>query len=277
MRIAGLCGLFLVAFGTAASAADMPVLRGSQGMTFGEPVYFRWQGTYVGGHASYSSGTSDFSEGTGDLIAYMLNGTTIESEARVSKWTTLPRAGLSSAGWGGFVGYNAQWDDAVLGIELNYTRFNLYNSASDAVGRSFQTSDDYFYNIGVASTASVKMTDLASLRLRGGWAASWFMPYGFVGVAVGRADVTRSATVELTATDVSGSSPTRPNLAYGPVTKTDDRSGAYGFGFSAGLGIDVALMANLFFRAEYEYVRFGDFNNLTINVSTARGGLGLKF
>lgn len=277
MRIAGLCGLVLVALGTPALAADMPFLRGSQGLMPSEPVYFRWQGVYVGGQASYSSGTADFSEGTGDLIAYMLSGTTIESEARVSSWTTLPRTGLSSAGWGGFVGYNAQWDDAVLGIELNYTRLNMYNSASDAVGRSFQTSDDYFYSIGVGSGASFKMTDLGSLRLRGGWAASWFMPYGFVGVAVGRADVMRSATVQLTAIDVSGSTPTRPDLAYGPATRTDNRSDVYAFGYSAGVGIDVALMANLFFRAEYEYVRFGDFNNVTVSINSVRGGLGFKF
>ena len=33
--------------------------------------------------------------------------------------------------------------------------------------------------------------------MRGGWAAGSFMPYGFVGLAIARADVSRSATISL--------------------------------------------------------------------------------
>ncbi|MDC7789901.1 outer membrane beta-barrel protein [Rhodoplanes sp. TEM] len=281
MRIAGLCGLFLVGLASLgpAHAADMPFLRGSQGLMPSEPVYFRWQGVYVGGQASYSSGKSDFSQGTGDLVSYMLRNTIEEAEMGVSSWTTLPsNNGMTGTGWGGFIGYNAQWDDAVLGLEFNYTRVGLKATAADSMGRYNLLSDSVYHLVDLTSTAGVDLTDIATLRLRGGWAASWFMPYAFIGVAAGRADVTRSATV---AGYTSTVSPTDSGFtgwtpAYAE-TRSDNRSGAWGFGYSAGAGIDVALMANVFLRAEYEYVYFGDFQGMKVTVNTVRGGLGFKF
>jgi outer membrane immunogenic protein len=274
MRIAGLCGLGLVALSTTAFAADMPSLRGTQAFAPSEPVYFRWQGVYVGGHASYSSGSADFSQGTGDLVAYIMRNTIEEQQMSVSSWTTLPsHNGTSGGGWGGFIGYNAQWDDAVLGVELNYTRVNMQANASDSMSRYMLLTDNFYHSVSVSTNEGVRLTDLGTARLRGGWAASWFMPYGFVGVAVGRADVTRSATVSERVSDSTW------NQLYvvAPITKSDNRSGAFGFGYTAGLGIDIALMSNVFMRAEYEYVGFQDFQSMKVNVNTVRAGLGAKF
>jgi opacity protein-like surface antigen len=47
------------------------------------------------------------------------------------------------------------------------------------------------------------------------------------------------------------------------------------YGYSAGVGVDVMLMASLFLRAEYEYQRVTSKIDSTIN--TARVGLGYKF
>jgi outer membrane immunogenic protein len=47
------------------------------------------------------------------------------------------------------------------------------------------------------------------------------------------------------------------------------------YGYTAGLGIDVNLIGGLFMRAEWEYVRFTDQVDTSIN--TARIGLGYKF
>ncbi|EJW11972.1 hypothetical protein A33M_2622 [Rhodovulum sp. PH10] len=277
-RFAGLCGLcgLVVALATPAFGADMPFLRGSRGFLPSTPHYFDWGGVYVGGQGGYSSGSADFSQGTGDLVSYILRNTTIENEAQVSSWTTLPtKNGMTSTSWGGFVGFNAQFDDAVIGIEANYSRVDMQAVASDSLERSYQTSDQYFYNVALGSTAGVKLSDIGTLRARGGWAASWYMPYAFGGLAVARADVERSATVELQAVDLSGTG--RPNLGLGPVTRIDNRSDVYAFGWTVGAGIDVALMANLFLRAEYEYVRFGDIEGTEVSINSVRGGLGLKF
>lgn len=279
MRSVGLCAVALVALSVPAVAADMPILRGSQDVFPSEPVYFRWQGVYVGGHASYTSGSVDLSQGTGDLVAYLLRNTREEAEMGVSSWTTLPsRNGMTGTGWGGFIGYNAQWDDAVLGVELTYTRVNLKGTASDSMARYNLLSDNLYHRVDVTSTAGIDLTDIATFRVRGGWAASWFMPYAFVGVAAGRGDTIRSATVGGATSPVS---PTDPGFARWTLnyadTRSDNRFGIWGFGYSAGAGIDVALMANVFLRAEYEYTYFGDFQGMKVSLNSVRGGLGVKF
>jgi opacity protein-like surface antigen len=47
------------------------------------------------------------------------------------------------------------------------------------------------------------------------------------------------------------------------------------YGYTAGLGIDINLMAGLFVRAEWEYVRFTQ--QVDANINTMRLGLGYKF
>jgi opacity protein-like surface antigen len=47
------------------------------------------------------------------------------------------------------------------------------------------------------------------------------------------------------------------------------------YGYTAGLGVDVNLISNLFLRAEWEYVRFT--TQVDTNVNTVRAGLGYKF
>lgn len=274
MRVAGLCGLGLLALTTSSFAADLPILRGSMPPPLGYPAYSRWDGVYIGGHGGYSSSGANFTTGTGDLVGYILRNTTIENEAHVSQWTTLSNGSTSGASFGGFIGYNGQWDDAVVGIELNYSSADLLMSTSDALARSYQTADGYFYNIYVDGSASVRMTDFGSLRLRGGWAAYSVMPYAFVGLAVARADVKRSATVDLTAIDLSGNG--RPTLGLNE-TRSDNRQGVFAYGFSAGGGIDYAVLPNFFLRAEYEYLGFSDVADVKVNVNTVRAGAGLKF
>ena len=47
------------------------------------------------------------------------------------------------------------------------------------------------------------------------------------------------------------------------------------YGYTAGLGIDVNLVAGLFMRAEWEYVRFTA--AIDTQVNTERAGLAYKF
>ncbi len=274
MRFSILC-VALIGLAGPSLAADLPVLRGTSDF-IPAPTHQRWGGVYVGGQASYSSAGADFSKGTSDLVGYILRNTTLENEAHVSRWTTLSKDGTTGTGFGGFVGYNSQWDDAVIGVELNYTHTDLKLGASDSLGRSYQTSDGYFYDVDVSGEAAIRLTDLATLRLRAGWAAGAFMPYGFVAAAAGRADLVRSATVALTAVDLSGVVPPRPDLALGPITQNDNRTGAFAFGYGAGGGVEMALMSSLFLRTEYEYVRLG-FSGVNLNVNTVRAAVGAKF
>src|SRR5262249_646543 len=68
-----------------------------------------------------------------------------------------------------------------------------------------------------------------------------------------------------------------PSPTFGPVTESDERKGAFAFGGAAGLGVDIALLPNLFWRAEWEWVQFAPLKGDHIHISTVRTALGLKF
>ena len=126
---AGLAALALILMAPAgAVAADMPeFLRGSF-----TPSSTRWDGFYFGGQAGKTFGSADFGNADNSLVSYMLANTELQSI--VSNFTTLPKGSTGSPSYGGFVGYNWQWDDVVLGGELNYNHMSIGIGAHDTLG-----------------------------------------------------------------------------------------------------------------------------------------------
>lgn len=246
---------------------DIPVLRGSSGPEIGPPAYHRWSGFYFGGQAGYSAASLDFGNSTSDLIAFILRDTALENQAQVSQWTVLPGTATSATGFGGFVGYNAQWEDVVLGLELNYDRSDLRASASDTIVRSVTVSTGV-NDVQLTSQASFRLQDYVTARVRGGWNAGWFMPYAFGAVAVARVDVASSATVNVLE-QASG--------ATLDETRSETADGAFAYGWAAGLGLDFALMSNIFLRAEWEYLKLTYSGGYDASINTIRAGVGLKF
>jgi outer membrane immunogenic protein len=262
------------------------------------PTYTRWSGFYAGGQISGSIAGMDFGTSARSLVSFATRNSVLESH--VTSWTTLPKGDTSATGFGGFVGYNFQWDDVTLGVEANYTRSTLTKSASDSLSRRFidnthaPAGHEYTYDATVSATSAVTLTDFGTFRARGGWAAGSFMPYGFAGLAVARANVTRSATVTASRTDNFNIITTQFDPITGvpitistpqsittdlilPPTQNDGQTGAYAFGYTLGGGMDVLLMTNLFLRGEYEYVQFPNIKGTKINLNTVRLGGGLKF
>ena len=141
----------------------------------------------------------------------------------------------------------------------------------------------YYYTVSVNAAAAARITDLATFRLRGGWDAGRFLPYAFAAFAVGRADLSRSATLHITAVDATDVLPNGtaltplPPLDIGPDTSGASQNGLFTYGAGAGLGMDVALLPNLFLRGEWEYVQLAPLKGTHIQISTVRSGLGLKF
>lgn len=268
-----ICGLAIVGTALEARAADLgdSFLRGSS-TVMSAPGGTRWDGFYVGGQVGAAVSGTDFGNATQSLVAFLLRNTSIENEMKVSSWTTLSKSDTTGSSYGAFAGYNMQWDVAVIGVEANYNRSNLMMSASDSMRRIFPTSDGYNNDVQVIATSNIHITDYGTLRARGGWAAGNFMPYGFIGLAVGRADVASTAHVIASGTSMTGAPPYNFDQ-----TSTAGRNGDFAYGFAAGLGVDFCLIANLFVRAEYEYVQFGAFNDLKTHIHTARVGGGLKF
>src|SRR5665213_63386 len=161
---------------------DGSVLRGSEPAYGGEPTappprfvpapptYRRWGGLYFGGHIGLADSSTDFGQGTESQIAYLLRNDIVGPH--VAGWTTLSKEDGTKQMYGGFVGYNAQWEgDFILGAELNYSRFlsgGLYSSSIDSMTRQF--NDDavapaqhhYFYTATVTSSASARIVDYAT-------------------------------------------------------------------------------------------------------------------
>lgn len=275
----GLLGMMIQ--GAAAADLGSYVLRGSD-----TPTY-RWSGVYVGGQIGYSSAGFDFSGGgLGPLISTILRDTRINQDVDVSGLTVLGKTDRNGVGFGGFVGYNLQWSDAVLGAELNYSRMNLTGASSDSLARRLpdtNVSSNYGYNTYVSGQSSIHLTDLATLRARAGWAAGPFMPYGFVGAAVGRADTATTATVAFCGYDSTDLTvPQDPegcatNGTVGGGTASQSKNGEFIWGGAAGLGLDVSLFPNVFIRGEWEYLLFAPIHNVNLSINTFRTGVGVLF
>ncbi len=264
--------------------SDLPILRG--GLTEGlSKSSVNWQGAYVGGQFGYSSGTMDFGKATKSLSEFAFRNTNLEQFADT---TLLGKSQPNGTSFGGFVGWNSQWDDVVLGIEANYNRLSGFTGQSQASYGPVDTGtacgaasavDVCTQVLSLNGQASAKVTDVLTLRGRAGWAIDNFMPYMFGGVALGRADIFRSVIPDVVAKHVSsdGSVPTyRTQLTqFQPVS--DGGDGNFIYGYTAGIGLEAMLFGNIFARAEYEYVQFTNVKDINIHLNTVRAGVGYKF
>jgi opacity protein-like surface antigen len=268
---AAVCGAAMTG-AHAADLADLPILRGPVGLSSSRT---NWAGVYFGGQVTRGVADMDFTNSGQDLLAKLLNNVDLEQQFNISKWPLLGKSHASGTGYGGFAGYNFQWTDAVIGIEMNYTHGNLFGSNSGEQARSFFFPTDYFSVADASSSASMKITDYGSLRVRGGWAYGSVLPYAFAGVALGQADINRTASV--TTQYIYIGSPTTPKPNIGPNTDvlSDNANGHFIYGWAGGLGMDWMIYQCLFLRAEWEFLRFASTVDTTVN--TLRVGIGYKF
>jgi outer membrane immunogenic protein len=268
----------------AADLSDLPILRGSftEGLT---TSHVNWEGFYVGGQGAYGSSDENFNGSTSNMIAALLANTTIESEMGVSQWNLgLGKASARTASYGAFAGYNGQWDDVILGLEVSYLHGSLGGSATASKGlaTSAPLSDNFYHSVAATSRSAISISDMATFRGRAGYAYGVFLPYMFGGLALGRADITRGVTVDdhygptfATAVAPCPAAGGAPPPYCVTLSTTQAQHGHLIYGYSAGLGVDINLIGGLFMRAEWEYVRFTSAVDTSIN--TVRAGLGYKF
>jgi opacity protein-like surface antigen len=269
--------LLAVAFCDHARAADLSdddILRGSF-IADPSPGYVRWDGLQVGVHAGYSNMNADFGNSSSGQVSYILRNTTIENEMHPSDWTTLPSDTTNSSQFGAFIGYNVQWDELVLGFDVGYNRMaSAEASASDSLSRQGSTSDGFQNQVTVSAQSSIKLIDYATFRGRAGYAFGQFLPYAMIGAAVGRFNYSTTSTVHASGQDVSGGG---GQPFDNTNSLTDSKNNAYAAGFVAGLGVDVAVLPNVFLRAEWEYVAFAPVDGIRATLNTGRVGAGLRF
>jgi len=252
LLVAVMCGAASVA--QAADMPDLPFLRGS--FTDGlSSARVNWQGFYVGGQASYGSTTSKLSPtANSDLLATFREPPGIDYARPL-----LPTPHTDTAGYGGYFGYNSQWEDVVLGVEANYIHDGI-RSVSNVMGIVY--NGDGSINSLTHSNAVLKLSDFGSLRIRGGYVMGCFLPYAFAGTGFGSQTIDRTVSVY--------PDPLTPPLPTTAASKTK-----LVYGYSAGVGVDVMLVGGLFMRAEYEYRRVT--SDIETNINTVRAGLGYKF
>jgi outer membrane immunogenic protein len=281
--------LAAMAFGMASGAhaadlSDFPALRGTYTDGPSSPKV-NWQGYYIGGQGGYGSSDENFRGSTRPMMAALLADTLIEAEMGISQFNLgLGKTSARTSGFGGFVGYNSQWDDIVVGIEASYLhgRFGGLTSATERRVSPAALSDGNFHDVTATSTAAISVKDMATFRGRAGYAYGSFLPYMFGGVALGNADITRTATVDdhyaPTFAAAVASCPTPPSSPPPFCAHLSTAEGQHNhliYGYSAGLGVDINLIGGLFMRAEWEYIRFTA--SVDTNINTVRAGLGYKF
>ena len=252
-----------------AHAADMPFLRG--GFTDGlSRSSTNWQGFYAGGQGGLGTSDMDFTNATSTVVQRLLFNTAILSDGGLATWPMNTPASVHGNGYGAFAGYNWQWDDVVVGIELNYMHGKFGGSQTVSQTRNFTDGTGAQDFVTYQAIAGVNLTDVGSLRGRAGYSMGIFLPYAFGGVSLGQADIIRTARVFGTQID-----PTTKKAFPFDVSLTDAQNSKFVNGYVGGLGMDVMLMACLFLRAEWEYARYTPVIPTTLN--TVRVGLGYKF
>jgi len=279
--------MFVAASGAqAADMPDLPVLRGSQGLT---TTTVNWQGWYIGGQGGYGSSDENFSRSnmfTDPLFRAMYgpNSRLVAADPIIGGLfpqgpLLFDRATGRTSGFGAFGGYNSQWDDVVIGVEASYLHGGFGGSSTviqkyppSPLQSPISLPDGYLHDVTSVSTAAISISDMATFRARAAYVYGCFLPYMFGGFAIGNADITRTASVVDKTTPGSPALPPKPDFA---ATLTEGLHNHLIYGYTFGLGVDVNLVGGLFLRGEWEYVRFT--STVDTNVNTVRAGLGYKF
>ena len=136
---------------------------------------------------SYNNATTDFSTATPPWWNSPCRSRWCSNNSRHRNCSCSARAPIVAFGGGGFLGYNTQWQDLVLGVEANYTHTYLNTTATS----SYQIARA---SISARNTPRGNVTPRPheSYRLwrgavRAGYIIGNLMPYGFIGMVVGRA------------------------------------------------------------------------------------------
>jgi outer membrane immunogenic protein len=239
------CGLLLAGVAAPALAGDFDNswLRGSSSDVPLPRPYVRWSGFYGGGQVSADFHGVGFNNDGNTTVTQFKTGDPVLGAVAVNQ--LLPLGNLTSKGlsYGGFVGYNYQIDDVVLGIELDLSHAASTSTANQnqaatsgqlangtitqngptstancvacytipgtppVVVNGFQTitSSILFIptSVTTSNTASATLRDYGTARIRGGWAYENFLPYVAVGLSVARIDSTQTVFAHYVGTGVT--------------------------------------------------------------------------
>lgn len=264
-----------IAVASAARAADFEPgpLRGTQ---YEAPLLTpvqTWHGGYFGAFAGVAISDVNFEGSLSDLVARAMRLTAIENELGVSQWLQPRGDDVRDTAFGVFAGYNYQIDEAVLGVEIDYTRARAEARGEDTISRFANTSNGYMNDLVLTGATTAELRDFGTMRVRAGYTMGSFLPFVTAGVGLGRWVTSRTATVSGNQIPLNPALPTVPFF----VTDSIPDKETYAFGLTAGLGMDVALSENVFVRGEWQYIYFNDIDGLKANINSLRAAGGIRF
>lgn len=265
-----------------AQAADMP-LRGSLPGYEVAPA-MDWGGFYVGGFGGLGTMNMNLNGGSQNYVNDVLRGYAFgdgsSQGSTISNLMHLDQVKRSPTVFGAFVGYQMQFEDAVIGIEADYTRLGggRGGATSFTPPASLLISGTGFVDrITPTASASAELMDYWTLRGRAGWAYGRVMPYVTAGVALARGSAAFGYQASCTRTITDATANPSP-FCVGGVAPTSRGGGATtAFGYTAGIGVEALITNNLFVRAEYQIVNIPSMAGVPILLQTARAGIGLKY
>jgi outer membrane immunogenic protein len=214
---------------TAALAADLGARTYTKAPAMMAPVS-NWSGFYIGADAGYA-----------------FNGSSSGALTNGGGLLPLPyNADLKGGLGGGFVGYNYQMQQFVIGVEADWQAASLRGTS----GAAFATPPD---SLGPRVETS-KVKDYGSLRARFGAAFDRLLVFGTAGWAGGGFSTTYS---------VNGL----------PFFTNDHRAMD---GWSAGAGLEYAFTNNFLGRIEYRHTDLGKAAFLNTSINTGEQGNNVK-
>lgn len=255
-----------------------------------------WSGVYLGGHGGYTSAALGFKSTLQSLIYQRSHDSTAESDFGAS---TLIHPGPKRVGdtsFGGFAGYNVQFDDLIFGFEADYTQFGAGGVSNDGIGRVKTNTLGKLETVILNGSTATRVNDYGTLRARAGYALGNLLPFVTGGLAIGRARIADTVTYRdygynLTAYNatLAGMPTYIDNFGYTSFSQGAPPAGIPGVsvlsrtrtkvvaGATAGAGLEYAITPNIILRGEYQYVLFNDFDGHKVNLNTVRGGAAVKF
>lgn len=248
-----------------------------------------WNGIYFGGHGGYTSASTKNNNRYSSIANSYFStvGAAENMGFRDAVQLGASRLGYATdsegaGSYGAFAGFNYQFDEAVVGLEADYTRFDQANRSTSLVNLRFVDPVNLNpVDLAITGRSSTNIIEYGTIRARGGYAVGNFLPFLTAGLAVGRAAISEQVIVKdkaslnapydrtISATSFGDGSMT---TVLGSTGKTKTVAG-----FAAGAGLDVAITQNIIVRGEYQYVLFDDFGGHRAHVNTFRGGAAIKF
>lgn len=219
----------LAAIGSIASASASDINFPVKAVPYS--AVYDWSGFYAGLNAGYGWSKESMGIGGGNSL-----GSAIVSTGVVPGQI---KTDANGAVLGGQIGYNKQFGMWIVGLEADAEWANLKGSDTRLV-----TTAPLGLPLSLTTTGSNTLDWYASAVGRVGFTPiDRFMVYGKGGVAFG--GITNTANVTLA----------------GPVPLNAAAIGSFGdshVGWTAGGGVEYAVMHNLIFGVDYSYLNFGD-------------------